>query len=64
MKLSKTMLEHLRWMRDVQKSGLEMRRPGHYENLRTHNALVRRGLVAEEADGRSYVTAAGISAAG
>ena len=64
-KLSKTMIEHLQWMHGIQQSKtgrIKMKRPAYHENLRTHLALVRRGLVREDAVS-CWLTEAGIAAA-
>lgn len=61
MRLSKVMLEHLRSIWQVY-SGKNVRclRPTLYENVRTHGALVRRGLIREAEDGTVLLTEAGI----
>jgi hypothetical protein len=55
--LSATMIEHLLYLEVAhQNQGgystaiIRCGRPSHYENLRTHNALLRRGLIAEADD--------------
>lgn len=51
-KLSPRMLEHLAFALLIENSDGRLRgmRPGHPANLRTHEALVRRGLLHEDAE--------------
>jgi len=61
-KLSKTMVDHLLFAVRVAGgpgAAVRARPPGHPENRRTHEALVRRGLVRVDAEGYVEVTDAG-----
>lgn len=59
-RVSKAMLEHLRYIWQVYSlPNAACGRPTHYENLRTHDALLRRGLIREEG-GLTMITEAGI----
>jgi len=69
MKLSQRMLEDLKWCVGVedsnkgQKTKIGMRRPTHHQNIVTHEALLRRGMLEEDAEGNIRVTEAGRKAA-
>jgi len=63
------MESHLDWMLEIQDSPghgttVRMMAPSHPENMATHDALVRRGMVAVDEEGHTRVTAEGRRARG
>jgi hypothetical protein len=50
MKLSPAMKESLLFIKQCTGPGIKCGRPSHHANMVTHNALIRRGLIAEAND--------------
>lgn len=50
MTLSRNMIESLQFIKQFTGPRIKCGRPGHYGNLRVHNALLKRGLIREARD--------------
>lgn len=58
-RMSDQMATHLAWCVTMIQSGLKLLGPTHHENIQTHNALVRRGLMRLDAEGKTQITPEG-----